>query len=246
MRCQKAKRECTGYPNITETTLSRKSKIKQRKAGSLIQQCAMKNNGVFRDMLTVAFTDSDLFRLLDPETPYLWTDLDASKHLDDKSSALVLHSAMRGGTFSIDQILHATDPFSLPQGVPVDIYERATCFFISNFVEVSAGGESRGHLEFLMPLLCESNRSSALSQAFSSVALAAFGNQPNSRDLLPKAMDLYVKAIRQIHVALMDPKLSLEDSTLASVILLGLFEVSYCFYPFWNSISHISTLAIYQ
>ncbi|APA14373.1 hypothetical protein sscle_12g091430 [Sclerotinia sclerotiorum 1980 UF-70] len=101
--------------------------------------------------------------------------------------------------------------------------ERAICFFLANYVLVPHGPIKCGFLWFLLPLM-KLQPSAILSDSLSAVALATFGNQPNARMLKPKAEQAYSKALRQITNAIGDPKQVAEDTTLAAVLLLGLFE----------------------
>ncbi|KAF7876364.1 hypothetical protein EAF04_001457 [Stromatinia cepivora] len=101
--------------------------------------------------------------------------------------------------------------------------ERAICFFLSNYVLIPHGPIKCGFLWFLLPLM-KLQPSAILSDSLSAVALATFGNQPNARMLKPKAEQAYSKALRQVTNAIGDPKQVAEDTTLAAVLLLGLFE----------------------
>jgi hypothetical protein len=44
--------------------------------------------------------------------------------------------------------------------------------------------------------------------------------------LLAKAAKQYAKALKQVNEALLDPELGLEDQILATVLILGVFEVN--------------------
>ncbi|KAF7883011.1 hypothetical protein EAF00_011500 [Botryotinia globosa] len=101
--------------------------------------------------------------------------------------------------------------------------ERAICFFLSNYVLIPHGAVRCGFLGFLLPLM-KLQPSAVLSDSLSAVALATFGNQPNARMLKPKAEQAYLKALRQVTNAIGDPKQASEDTTLAAVMLLALFE----------------------
>ncbi len=108
----------------------------------------------------------------------------------------------------------------------VPLEERARNHFLSNFVLIAQQGTTRGFLEYIIPLLnSEGFEGSPFPVAFNAVALAALGNRPGSRQLLVPAVEQYNKAIREVNTALRDPFAQRTDQTLASVILLGLFEV---------------------
>lgn len=105
----------------------------------------------------------------------------------------------------------------------VPLEQRATTFFLSNFVLV---GTNRAWYDYVIPLIASEPANSPLQIAFSAVSMASLGTRPNAKQLLLPAHDQYNKAMRQVNIALRDPKTQLEDATVGSVLLLGLFEVS--------------------
>ncbi len=115
-----------------------------------------------------------------------------------------------------------------PQWVPatpaLPIDQIATHFFFSNFVAVMHNGDSRGFLDYVIPLVNTRSSNRTVSLAFSAASLAALANRPNAKQLLPRAEEQYMRAIRHVNAALRDPVEQTTDQTLASVLLLGLFE----------------------
>ncbi|KAF8858208.1 hypothetical protein BDZ45DRAFT_403712 [Acephala macrosclerotiorum] len=81
-------------------------------------------------------------------------------------------------------------------------------------------------LEHDKQLVHEKGSNSRLATAVMAVGLALMGNRPNSRFLLPKAMKFYSRALKEINDALLVEDQAVEDDTLAAVIVLGLFEVT--------------------
>jgi hypothetical protein len=84
-------------------------------------------------------------------------------------------------------------------------------------------------MEFLLPAM-KGEKSlvspkNSLSTAVMAVSMALFANRRKVQPLLTMAAKHYSKALHQINEALQDPKLAYEDQTLATVIILGLFEV---------------------
>lgn len=198
MRCQKSKRICAGYRDSFEIFRFYRSLMPLRPP-------------VIGDVLSN--TSSEL--LAHDGTSTLCSS---------ESSNLVLYDS--GGTnMTINSASHLRNSFSQPRNLTT-IDQQAVCYFLANFVLVPGHGITRGYLDFLIPLLTKSKQQQVLYVAFSSVALAALGTKPNSRTLLPKANILYVKALKQISITLQDPKLAMDDSTLAAVLLLSVFEVS--------------------
>lgn len=88
-------------------------------------------------------------------------------------------------------------------------------------------GTSSGHLEYLLPLLnAESREDSPFQLAYSACALAAMSNRlkADTMDLMGLSFMQHSKALVAVNKALRDPSESKKDSTLATVLLLSLFE----------------------
>ena len=115
--------------------------------------------------------------------------------------------------------------------VPVE--QRATCYFLSNFILMSKPGCNRGFLEYLIPLLKQESQENHLQHAFNSCALALLHNRggPGSK-LGEMAIGEYSRALAYTNTALRDPRVQKEDSTLAAVLLLGMFEVRIFLRPY--------------
>ncbi|KAG6353604.1 hypothetical protein INS49_005566 [Diaporthe citri] len=118
---------------------------------------------------------------------------------------------------------------SFPAAAPaVPLDQRASHFFAWNFIMVPGQrGKNSGHLDYLLPLLNSQTRpDSAFQLAYSAVALAAMGNRfkGDSTDLVELSFMQHSRALVAIHRALKDPAESRHDGTLATVLLLSLFE----------------------
>lgn len=88
-------------------------------------------------------------------------------------------------------------------------------------------GQNHGHLEYLLPLLNTENRpDSPLRLAYSACALAAMSNRlkADTMDLMGLSFMQHSRALLAINKALRDPSERGRDSTLATVLLLSLFE----------------------
>ncbi|KAM5372910.1 hypothetical protein ACJZ2D_007247 [Fusarium nematophilum] len=107
--------------------------------------------------------------------------------------------------------------------LPVD--QQATCHFLSNYVLLPAYDSTRGYMEFVVPLLKAENPAPHFKYAFDACAVASLGNRvgPGS-NLENAALGHYTKALAATFAALKDPEQATEDSTLAAVLMLGLFE----------------------
>jgi hypothetical protein len=121
-------------------------------------------------------------------------------------------------------------PVSPTYCLTTSIDDQAFCFFLKNFVLSPCKGNSRSYISFVVPAMMkeqtQTSKPSLLCTSVKAVSLALFGNRPNSRSLQSKAAKQYSKALKEVNHALANPKLALEDQTLAAVIMMGIFEVS--------------------
>jgi hypothetical protein len=126
---------------------------------------------------------------------------------------------------SDSDMLRALVP-SAAMSVPLDV--QAPCYFMSNFT-LASQPTARGYFDFLQPLVKTEPSDSHFSLAFSAVALASLANRPHARgsNLFSQAANQYTKALRAVNLALQSPQHQKTDQTLAAILMLGFFEVSY-------------------
>lgn len=154
------------------------------------------------------------------------TSSDMSSMSDVSSNASIFSPTSANGDYSSLPVI--VSAASIPGQIDTSMEAQAIHFFLSNWVLLPHQGSNRGYLDFLLPLLRTSPPDSHLSLTFSAVGLAALANRHspgiNSKGMLPYAAQKYEKALKRTNEALRDPILAKQDSTLASVLLLGLFE----------------------
>jgi hypothetical protein len=138
-----------------------------------------------------------------------------TRHAADAAAALG-HAAHRD--------LASTSTRYIPETPNTSVGDQAVHYFLSNFVLLPRTKTSRGFLTYVIPLIKNEPPDTQLSTSFAAVALAAFGNRPAAKHLLPMAAHYYCKALNLINYALRDPVAQRSDQTLVSVLLLGLFE----------------------
>jgi len=128
-------------------------------------------------------------------------------------------------------------PFPMPSRVPVrspaalnhvsmPVEHVAINFFMSEFV-LTSNNTTPGYLDYLIPLLNNSGTNSTFNVTCSAVAMVAFGSRPNSKTVYPMAEGLYAKALKAINTSLRHPTEAMDDATLASVMLLSTWEVTF-------------------
>ncbi|PQE13390.1 negative acting factor protein [Rutstroemia sp. NJR-2017a BVV2] len=202
--CQRLKRECPGYRPIFDVMHRNETKSTEWRTASI----SVTTVSTSRDQLSQKTASGHLRTRSVPNVMYQqsWKPSQNSW-----PAAQTLVGAIEDGRQSIKPPLTAS------------LEERAICFFLANYVLIPHGPIRCGFLGFLIPLM-RIAPSKILSDALTAVALATFGNQPNAKMLKPKAEQAYAKALRQTTTAIANPKQALEDSTLAAVLLLGLFE----------------------
>jgi hypothetical protein len=99
--------------------------------------------------------------------------------------------------------------------------EQATAFFLSNFV-LSTDGPTEGHLEHLPQVNYEVDEH--LLASMKAVGFAGLFGSFHDPALLLDARKHYVTAVRRTNVVLRSPNQVKQDSTLLTVLILGLFE----------------------
>lgn len=110
----------------------------------------------------------------------------------------------------------------MPRSLAQPIAAQATGFFLSKYILGSK-------FEYLPSLYKpHSDIEGHLSACIEAVGLASLSNELNSLEIAKEAKTRYVLAIRATNAALLVPSRAMKDSTLLSVLLLGLFEAITC------------------
>ncbi|KAJ5194680.1 transcriptional regulator family: Fungal Specific TF [Penicillium cinerascens] len=108
------------------------------------------------------------------------------------------------------------------RGLSPDPDEIGVNYFLRNFV--SGQSSSRGCLNYIPSVYREDGEHPTLVASMAAVGLVALANSTRQPDLANLARAKYTEAIRNVNVALTSPVESVKDSTLMSVISLGVFE----------------------
>ncbi|KUI74432.1 hypothetical protein VM1G_10043 [Cytospora mali] len=124
---------------------------------------------------------------------------------------------------------HSGPEVAFPVAAPaMPLHQRASHFFAWNFIMVpSQRGRRIGYLEYLLPLLnADSRPDSPFQLAYSACALAAMSNRlkADSMDVMGLSFMQHSRALLAVNKALQDPVESKTDGTIATVLLLSLFE----------------------
>lgn len=109
---------------------------------------------------------------------------------------------------------------------PVEVV--AECHFLSNFVLMPRQGTTRGFMDYIVPLLNGPGTTSHLRMALRACGLASLNNREKSVQnlVMRSALLEYAKALQETRKIIADKTEALSDATLATTLLLGMFEVS--------------------
>ncbi|KUJ15368.1 uncharacterized protein LY89DRAFT_588204 [Mollisia scopiformis] len=208
MRCQKSKRVCPGYRDAFELKLRDESKSTKKKLNRRINQEQSDPNSLVYN--------AELYH-----GPNVASGHGASH---SRSSSISSSSSQLSSSRNRSIVPYPHKHNVIATNMTSPIQQQAACYFLSNFVLVPESGTMRGYLDFVLPLMKQKAPQTALAYAFSAVSLAALGTRPNSKGLASTADVWYLKALKEINVALKDPKVASSEATLASVMLMASFE----------------------
>lgn len=151
-QCQKSRRQCPGYKDDFDIVFRNETQATERRA-----KRAMGSKKGHLEM-------SHEGKLKQHSS--LGFDGSSSSDLFSGSAS---YSAVRSTTAT-----------SIPASCDIPLDQQALCYFLSNFVLVEGPDNSRGYLNFLIPLIQHEPPESHLNLSFSAVALAALGNRPGT------------------------------------------------------------------
>ncbi|EFY89962.1 putative negative acting factor [Metarhizium acridum CQMa 102] len=101
----------------------------------------------------------------------------------------------------------------------------APCYFHFNFIVTPHQRIIRGFNEYLALIAANRSQLPQFDHVFNACAMASLSQQAaDGRHLRAKALESYTSALAATSAALWDPTQTLQDETLASVLLLALFE----------------------
>lgn len=102
--------------------------------------------------------------------------------------------------------------------------DQSICVFLHNYAPDDSV-VTKVHLS-TSQVTSQANSCKAVRCAISAIGLAVIANTRGQPALLAEARGEYATALHLTNMALKNERMSLEDTTLSSVILLGMFEVS--------------------
>lgn len=116
-------------------------------------------------------------------------------------------------------------PTSISYTLSQPTNEIAAHFFFANYA-CDEPPFSKSYLVWLIQMYCEDCPSHALRAAIEATGMAGISNVFYAPNLASKAKEHYGRALAATKLALSDPVESVADTTLMTVILLGIFGVT--------------------
>ncbi|KAF2441259.1 hypothetical protein P171DRAFT_93359 [Karstenula rhodostoma CBS 690.94] len=196
--CIRAGRECHGYRDPLSMMFKNESHIVMKKAQKRYEALSTKRKE--RKPLSVAFPARGL----------------ASEESLSGSSSSTSSGSQR--TFST-----LTRLGSLTRTMTPPIENQALSFFAANNI-LEAAVVGRGNYRWLFQMLSGPEIDATLQSSAHAASLATLATANKSQSLMKKAQEHYANALALTNRALGDSNKACEDSTLVSVILLGVYE----------------------
>ncbi|PYH47083.1 Zn(II)2Cys6 transcription factor [Aspergillus saccharolyticus JOP 1030-1] len=147
-----------------------------------------------------------------------------SENADASCSAVSPDQASTAGENASTATNHKTNAWAL-QSFSAPAVDQGVAYVLT--YHVGAHRSVNGHLSFL-PLLLQQESSPGLMASINAMGLAALGNIHGSPQLTQEARQQYTIALSETSSALQDTNSAQLDSTLASVLILGLYEIITC------------------
>lgn len=128
----------------------------------------------------------------------------------------------RSNTICVPDTWYPT-PESMVLEIAPSIEDHALGFFVGNYV-AQPTFVPRGQFEWITEALACPNSDTILRTSVDAACMAAFANATKSPAIMKKAQAAYGSALRMTNNVLRIKEMAVKDSTLISVIMLGMYE----------------------
>lgn len=145
-----------------------------------------------------------------------------NRHPDDEEIS-TSSSRSTSPSESGDMMLLRTREWTPETMLNPSIEDQALGFFFSNFI-LPPSFVPRGQFEYLPGMLHRADTERILQASVTAAGLASFATSTKNTDIMKMAQEQYVTALSLTNKALQSTETAVKDSTLLSVIMLGMFE----------------------
>lgn len=201
-QCIRSGKECHGYRDVLSMMFRDETAVVAKKAKkryeALARQTPLSSSDPQERQLSRTSSSQ--------ESTVIWTDVEAHLLVPPVSS-----------------ILGYPTPESMTREITPSIEDQAMGFFISNHVS-QPGLVPRGQYEWLLEAMSQPGCEEILRNSANAACLAGLANSTKNSVIMAKAQAAYGSALRMTNKALQFRETAVKDSTLMSVIMLGLYE----------------------
>jgi hypothetical protein len=199
-QCIRSGKECYGYRDALSMMFKDETAVVAKKAEKRYEVLAQQHSSSEPG-------DRQLSRASSSQaSPVTWTDAETQLLIPPVSS-----------------ISRYPTPESMTREITPSIEDQAMGFFISNHVSQPAL-VPRGQYEWLLEAISQPGCEEILRSSANAASLAGLANSTKNPTIMAKARAAYGSALRMTNSALSAKKTAVKDSTLMSVIMLGLYE----------------------
>ena len=118
----------------------------------------------------------------------------------------------------------------IPQSLAISVEDQGRSFFFHSFVTADPKGPMNYAVylpQLYNDVLAQGAIANPLPGIITAIGMAGVSNLQNSPTAMVATRKEHTKVLRTLNAALQDPRAAITDSTLMSVLLLGLFEVKF-------------------
>lgn len=206
MRCAKSKRHCPGYgPVVRDQTRTSAEKLKKLRASSTDSTTSVDSSIPF---VARAKSAGDCYESTAPLAP------------PRRHSTTFTLGDQKGDLRLCFRHVHV--------GLRNPLDEQASCFFLSEFVNVPLTPTARGYYAFLPRFLGREDISTCFSHSYKAASMAALAMRQSKGSRGPallRAQEHHISALRAVGQAIADPDEINSDQTLGAVLMLAFYEV---------------------
>ncbi|KAF1838352.1 hypothetical protein BDW02DRAFT_542175 [Decorospora gaudefroyi] len=204
-QCLRVGKECHGYRDMLSMMFKNENEVVAKRAEKRYEELARRR---------VSMPPPEA------ESYIPGSEASTSRSFDHKEMA---HQPDMTRTQKLSVARYPSTPESILSVVMPNLEDQAQGFFIANYV-APPSLVPRGQFEWLPRLLAQPNVDAVLSYSVNAVSLAGFATAVKDPTILRKSRIAYVSALNMTNDALRVKETAVKDSTLISVILLGMYE----------------------
>lgn len=145
-------------------------------------------------------------------------DLSSRRPGSNAGSTTVMHQPRMP---SQQQITPQQEAISRPFSLPLDM--MGLNYFLSHYV-VRQSGPSSGFLDYTFNILSREDGNDLLEGAILALGFSGLAHTTRQGDLMARSVMMYTRTMERVNRALTDPQAARRDSTIATVLILSLYD----------------------